>query len=176
MHASTEGLQQHQVSTLTKHQTDKLSQAYWCEMERPTMTVMAGFSMGEAYFVPREKVELPLSNIRECIDKILGRDYSKWEAQQQADKGDKSECGEMFFSRLIPFLIEVLVQDGIYFVHDFPIHQMSNLLQVSHLAFETDIFQHQAYLWFQLYQDKNPGVHTMGCRKKAMGPIGTTES
>jgi hypothetical protein len=60
MHASTEGLQQHQVSTLTKHQTDKLSQAYWCEMERPTTTVMAGFSMGEAYFVPRKKVGLPL--------------------------------------------------------------------------------------------------------------------
>lgn len=129
MHASTEGLQPHQVSTLTKHQTDKLSQAYWCEMHRGTMSVMAGFGKGEAYFVPREKIELPFP-VRECTDMLLGGDYSKWEAEQQAEDGDKSECGEMFFSRLIPFLIEVLVQDGIYFVHDFPNHQMAQILQV----------------------------------------------
>lgn len=45
MHASTEGLQQHQVSTLTKHMNDKINKSYWAEMERQTMCVMAGFEM-----------------------------------------------------------------------------------------------------------------------------------
>jgi len=94
------------------------------------MTVMAGFSMGETYFVPRTAIGLPMNDINACIDAIIGPRFREWETQQKSGGGDKSECGEMFFSRLIPYLVEVLVQDGIYFIKDFKEHPMTALLLV----------------------------------------------
>jgi hypothetical protein len=99
-------------------------------MERKTMTVMAGFEMEESYFVPRSEIGLPFP-IEECINKLLGTDYARWKSQQASSDGDKSECGEQFFSRLLPWLVEVLIQDGIYLIVDFPEHEMSIVLRVS---------------------------------------------
>lgn len=44
--------------------------------------------------------------------------------------GDKSTCAKKFLTELIPFFIEVVVQDGIYFVRDFPEHAFSRFLVV----------------------------------------------
>lgn len=99
-------------------------------MERKTMTVMAGFEMNESYFVPRTEIGLPFP-IEECMNKILGTDFTRWKEEQACDEGDHSDCGQKFFSRLLPYLVEVLVQDGIYFINEFPDHEMSILLVVS---------------------------------------------
>ncbi|CAJ1935065.1 unnamed protein product [Cylindrotheca closterium] len=128
MHASTEGLQQYQVSTLTKHMNDKLTKSYWAEMERRTMTVMAGFDMDEAYNVLRTQIGLPLESIEACIRALFGNDIDRWKREQEAPDGDKSTCAQKFFSRLLPFLVEVLVQDGIYLIIDHPQHEMSIML------------------------------------------------
>lgn len=131
MHASTEGLQQYQVSTLTKHMNDKLTKSYWAEMERETMTVMAGFKKDEAYFVPRTKIGLPLATIEECIHKLFPDHYPRWKEEHQSPQGDHSDCAQKFFYRLLPFLVKVLLQDGIYLIVDYPYHEMSIMLHVS---------------------------------------------
>ena len=93
------------------------------------MCVMAGFKLDEPYFVPRTKIGLP-HNIEICINKVLPT-YKQWKQQQQSPTGDKSECAEKFFSRLIPFLVEILLQDGIFLIHEFPDHPMTRHLVVS---------------------------------------------
>ena len=102
-------------------------------MERQTMRVMAGFELNEAYVVCRTEIGLPGppgSTPESLARLIFGQQYNIWKSQQQGRRGDKTECGEKFFSRLIPFLVEVLVQDGIYLILDFPNHPMSALLKV----------------------------------------------
>ena len=90
---------------------------------------MAGFALDEPYFVPRTKIGLP-ADIDTCIMYVLGSKYQTWKEQQQAPTGDKSECAEKFFSRLIPFLVEILMQDGIFLIKEFPEHPMSQHLMV----------------------------------------------
>lgn len=96
------------------------------------MTVMAGFEMSEAYFVPRTEIGLPHgTTIERCMELIFGTRYHKWKDEQASAEGDHSECGTRFFTRLLPYLVEVLVQDGIYLINDFPTHPMSVHLRVS---------------------------------------------
>ena len=91
--------------------------------------VMAGFSKKEPYFVPRALLKLPFP-VETCIAYLLPN-YGVWCVQQFSPMGDKSETCQKFLNRIIPFLVEVLVQDGIYLIRDFPKHPMSLYLKVS---------------------------------------------
>ena len=61
-------------------------------MERKTMTVMTGFEMNKSYFVPRTEIGLPFP-MEECMNKILGTDFTRWKEEQVSDEGDDSDCG-----------------------------------------------------------------------------------
>jgi hypothetical protein len=126
--AGSEGLAPHQVSSLTKHMQDKLNKCYLPEVDKEACRVMAGFSKHEAYFVGREHLILPLE-IGVLIRTLLPR-YDTWLAQAASPHGDKSTACKTFLQDIIPYMVQVIVQDGIYLIRDFPEHVMSNFLKV----------------------------------------------
>ena len=51
--------------------------------------------------------------------------YDEWKAQAASRNGDKTVCCDKFLNHVIPYLVEVLVQDSIYFTQEFPLHPMN---------------------------------------------------
>lgn len=131
-YAGSKGLRPDQVSSFTKHMVEKLFSAYLPEVDEETMKVMSGFRKDEPRFVKEEHVVLPGNRnqyIEECIDVLIPR-YKDYVGQQKSALGDKSKCAETFLYDIIPFLVETVVQDGIYFLRDHPLHPFSQLLKV----------------------------------------------
>jgi hypothetical protein len=92
-----------------------------CLTELQTCQVMAGFSKKQAYFVPRALLQLP-HPIGWYKERLLP-ELTTWRQQAaHPTQGDKSQCAQKFLNQLIPYFLEVAVQDGIYFVRDFPNH------------------------------------------------------
>lgn len=127
-HAGSEGLAPWQINTMTKHMLEKINSAYQSEVDKKTMKVMAGFSQDESYFVPRTFVELPVP-IDQLVHIILPK-LAEWRMQAESPHGDKTTCCRKFLYEILPYLVEVLVQDGIYLIRDFPDHPMSRYLKV----------------------------------------------
>jgi hypothetical protein len=124
----SEGLAPWQLNTFTKHMLDKLNSAYQPEMNRETAKVMASFEKDEPYFHGSSNVQHPVG-IPVLLDYLLPN-YRMWCNQSNSVMGDKSSCCRKLLNHVLPFLVEVLVQDGIYLVRDFPNHPMSNYLKV----------------------------------------------
>jgi hypothetical protein len=49
-------------------------------------------------------------------------------AESASRRGDKSNCATNFLFKILPYLINTVIQDGIYFIKDFPTHEFSRLL------------------------------------------------
>lgn len=126
--AGSEGLAPHQINSFTKHLLEKLHKSYQPEVDKEACKVMAGHKKDEAYFVEREFLDLP-QDIGTLINLLLPS-YSKWVRQASSKHGDKSIACRKFLNEIIPYMVEVFVQDGIYFIRDFPEHEMSNYLKV----------------------------------------------
>jgi hypothetical protein len=127
-HGGSEGLAPWQLNTLTKHMLDKLNSAYQPEMNRETAKVMAAFEKDEPYFHGSSNLQPPVA-WGTLMDYLLPQ-YRDWKRQANSLNGDKSQCCNKFLNQVLPFLVEVLVQDGIYLVREFPNHPMSNYLKV----------------------------------------------
>jgi hypothetical protein len=128
-YAGSEGLAPWQINTLTKHMLEKFHSAYQSEVDKESLKVMSGFSRDESRFVPVEHLALPYS-IEYYLRALLPK-YPEWVQQMESVRGDKSSCCRKFLLSILPFLVEVLVQDGIYFTRDFPRHPVSEYLKVS---------------------------------------------
>jgi hypothetical protein len=59
--------------------------------------------------------------------KVLLPHWSVWKQQRTCCNGDKSELCNKFLNHFIPYFIEVLVQDGAWFVKDFLSHTLSQV-------------------------------------------------
>jgi hypothetical protein len=125
----SEGLAPWQLNTFTKHMLDKLNSAYQPKMNRETAKVMAHFEKDEPYFHGSSNVQHPVGI--PVLTNYLLPNYCMWCNQSNSAEGDKSSCCRKFLNQVLPFLVEVLVQDGIYLVQEFPNHPMSNYLKVS---------------------------------------------
>ena len=90
---------------------------------------MAGFKKGEPYHCERALLELPKS-IGWYEKKLFGTKLDRFRAEAASMDGDKSTCASNFLNHTIPWFVEVLVQDGIYFIIDFPDHNLSRWLRV----------------------------------------------
>ena len=110
---------------------------------------MAGFRKGEkSYFVPRTLIPLGPRGIDSYCDLLLPN-LKRWRREANGRFGDKSTCCDTFLNHLIPYFVEVLVQDGIYLINDFPDHPMSKLLKVSiHYVF---LFLSNLFLFLSNY-------------------------
>jgi hypothetical protein len=88
---------------------------------------MSGHWKGEdLYYVAR--VMMPLWHSTTWYCKKLLPNLQTWRQQANSRGGDKSVCCDSILNHVLPYFIEVLVQDGVYFVRDFPTHPMSALL------------------------------------------------
>jgi hypothetical protein len=119
----SEGLAPWQLNTFIKHMLDKLNLAYQPEMNQEAK-VMAAFDKDEPYSYGSSNVGHPIA-IPVLLDYLLPN-YCSWCHQSNLVRGDKSSCCRKFLNQVLPFLVKVLVQDGIYLVRDFPNHPMSN--------------------------------------------------
>jgi hypothetical protein len=124
----SEGLAPWQLNTFTKHMLDKLNSAYQPEMNRETAKVMAAFEKDEPYFHGSSNLQHPVP-VPTLINFLLPN-YASWVRQANSVVGDKSICCRKFLHEVIPYLVEVLVQDGIYLIREFPNHPMSQYLKV----------------------------------------------
>jgi hypothetical protein len=113
---------------MTKHLLEKLPAAYQSETDRACMRVMAGYTQGD-YFNEISLIQLP-HEIEHYI-RLLLPNYSNWLRQRESANGDKSQACETFLLRVLPYLVQVLVQCGVFFVEEFPRHSMSMYLKVS---------------------------------------------
>lgn len=120
---TAQGLPPEIVKTITKHKIEVFIQSYVCELSIPVCTCLAGFlpnRKGDEYFVPRSMIGTPGDMNVEQICHLLFPDYERWNNEQRSDGGDKSKGAIHFLMEVIPFLSEVIVQDGIYWVKKFP--------------------------------------------------------
>jgi hypothetical protein len=90
---------------------------------------MAGFPGKVPYWVGRAMLELRHS-IAWYEAKLLP-ELETWRQQAASAQGDKSLLCDKVLNHIIPYLITVMVQDGIYFAPQFPDHETSKLLIVS---------------------------------------------
>ena len=80
-----------------------------------TAKTLAGFKSDEPYFVSRTLLELD-EDIGYYIDLLLP-DYRRWQQERESQFGDKSSCCDVFLNHLIPYFVEVVLQDAIYFIN-----------------------------------------------------------
>ena len=89
------------------------------------MHVMGGFERKEAYYVPRVVLETPWSKEELCS--LLLPNWERWQREVNSPYGDQH--GKLLVEELLPFLVHVAVQDGIYWLRDFPNHPCPNILK-----------------------------------------------
>ena len=113
-------------ATMSKHSTQK-NFRYASELYAPVMHVMAGFSRASEYRVPRINLEPPpdWGDITRCVFPQI----DIWKMQANAPDGDKTRAAQNFLGETLPFLARVVVQDGIYWLRDFPDHEISRQLR-----------------------------------------------
>jgi hypothetical protein len=128
-HASARGgLDQSKVQTLSKHSSETLGRVYMTELFSPVLKVMAGFERtNDVYHVPRCTLQIPWPE--EDVLRWVFPHLQEWRGQYESRNGDKSEACRNFLYHILPFVAQVVVQDGIYFVHHFPHHQISTMLR-----------------------------------------------
>lgn len=129
-YGGSESLAPWQINTLTKHMIEKFHKSYQSNCDKETLKVMAGFKKEDDRFVPREHLVLPRP-IQYYIDLLLP-DYNQWVRQTTERRGDKSSCCKKFLFLIVPYLVEILVTDGIYLIQKCPNNPTSHLLKVCH--------------------------------------------
>jgi hypothetical protein len=81
----------------------------------------------KSYFVPRTL--LPLKKTVEWHCDVILPHWALWKQQAAGIGGDKTSLCRKFLYHIIPYFVEVFVQDGAQFVNDFPSHTMSRFLR-----------------------------------------------
>ena len=132
-YGGSQGLTSEQISTVTKHKVDKLHSAYMPEVEQETLKVMSGFKKWESRYVKTEHVQFPRDRplyLQECT-RILLPQYDRYVSEYNSPRGDHSTCGEKFLLHILPYFVETVLQCGYWFIKDYPMHPLSELLKVS---------------------------------------------
>jgi hypothetical protein len=116
------------MTSMTHHMVEKLYSHYGAVATKSACKVMAGFNLDEAYFVPRSSI--PLGEGRDAFYylRLLLPEYDTWVNQIASPRGDNTSAGRKFLYQTLPWLAETVVQDGCFFVNDFPNHSFSRLL------------------------------------------------
>ena len=88
---------------------------------------MSGFEKVEPYFCGQFHVKLQYSI--EEYEKFLLPKILQWRDESDTILlGDSTICAYKFLHHIIPYLVEALVTDGIYFINDFPNHIITQFL------------------------------------------------
>jgi len=128
---TAQGLPPEIVKTITKHKVEVFFQSYVCELSIPVCVCLAGFlpnKPNDSYFVPRTTIGLPGNFSRDQLTNILFPNRETWISEVSSLQGDNSKGAKHFLFEVLPFLSEVIVQDGIYWVKQFPLNPASRQL------------------------------------------------
>jgi hypothetical protein len=133
------GATREDISQQTGHGKESIDISYLPELPPDVMHIAAGFSLrqGESMyllcrvFIRTDDPEFPLveadPNISDAgLARKLFLHYPRWLTEHES--GLKWDCGTNFLHKLLPFLARVLVQDGVYWVAMYPMHEVSRLL------------------------------------------------
>ena len=138
--AAYEGeLTQDPIASMSKHIRFKFDVYYMCELCPNVMRVLAGFRKDEAYNVPRTDITFEAFGTIDLV-KILFPKIDVWRSQTLAPNGDKSECANNFLNFLLPAITKVILQDGIFFIRDFPNHIISQYLRSIQLPINYELW------------------------------------
>jgi hypothetical protein len=116
----------------TEHMLETISSAYQLECDKETLKVRGGQGRDESPFVEREYLDATDYYAFMVMDYtyFLLPKYDTWVTQSQKDIGKKSLYCRKFILDIIPYLVEFLVQDGLFFIIHFPSHPLSQFLKV----------------------------------------------
>jgi hypothetical protein len=122
-----------EVKFMTKHKMDIFLKDYCCPINIRVSRALAGFNPLDAndkYYVPRTNIEMPGGMSVEQVTSLLFPNIHRWRDQLQSPTGDKvrAQSATHFLYKILPFLAEVCIQDGIYWVKDFPQNTSTMLL------------------------------------------------
>lgn len=123
--AGSRGVVNEQVGAMSKHRKDKQAR-YDPQLNDCVMHVQAGFSPKENYYVPRLLVWPPWTE--EEMTLFVFPRIAQWWDERLSQYGDTSDAAQDFLNETLPFLALVAIQDGIYWIHDFPNHEVSIML------------------------------------------------
>ena len=112
---------------MSKHRHGKIEKSYLTELFPPVMRLMANMEKNEDTDFPRTLLDLPWTT--EALFTIIFTKRITWLAQWSCENDGKSKAADNFLNKILPFLAKVVVQDGIYYIRDFPEHQYSRLLK-----------------------------------------------
>jgi hypothetical protein len=127
--AAAAGLDAQSIGTMSKHQTErgssKMNNSYYTELFPPVLLWASGYDKDDihSYNNPRTRLVIP-----DDYSSTIFPDIAQWRTEQQSDRGDNRECARHFLESVIPFLVMVIIQDGIYWVKDYPNSEASRLL------------------------------------------------
>jgi hypothetical protein len=101
---------------------EKIHSAYQSECDKETLKVMGGQGRDKSRLVECEYLDTAdyAFTVMEYTSFLLPN-YDTWIRQSQSANGDKSSCCRKFLFDIIPYLVEVLLQDGIFLLWIFPI-------------------------------------------------------
>jgi hypothetical protein len=125
--ASTWGLLTPQeISLQSKHNLLGKIDCYCTEMYPPNLLVGAAFKPEEEYFLARGKWE-PSISYGDYLHRIFPK-LEEWRGQFLSPDGDKSKAAMNFLWMTLPYMALVVVQDGPFWLREFPEHEISKLL------------------------------------------------
>lgn len=87
-----------------------------CELSIKVMTTLAGFlplDPSDKYYVPRAALGLPGDLSPQELATILFPKIETWKNELASDTGDKTKGARTFIHSVLPYLSEVIAQDGV---------------------------------------------------------------
>lgn len=113
---TAQGLNPAEIKTVTKHKQDVFDKNYMCELSIKVMTTLAGFlplDPLDKYYVPRAAVGLPGDLDPDQLATILFPKMEMWKNELDSASGDKTKGARTFIHTVLPYLSEVIAQDGV---------------------------------------------------------------
>ena len=137
--AAAAGLDADSIGTMSKHNTErgssKMNTVYFTELFYPVLLYASGYDKSDinSYNNPRTRLQLPIINNdnNDTTNEILLAIFpqlEEWKEQQKSVQGDNRECARHFVNEVLPLLAKVVIQDGIYWIKEYPDSLPSRLL------------------------------------------------
>jgi hypothetical protein len=70
----------------------------------------------------------PNESLMGIATRLIFPKWPTWIQQRESQNGDQSKCSANFLYELLPWLAAIVIQDGIFWIVDFPGHEVSRLL------------------------------------------------
>jgi len=125
------GLLVEATSSMAKHFENKHQKCYRPELRKDVMHIMASFGKDEAYFCKRAGLSNWLQTPWgfDIALNFLFPHLQTWKNQAYGGPhGDDCDGSRDFLELTVPFMARLILEDGVFFIKDFPNHPCSQIL------------------------------------------------